>query len=281
MARPAATHGLEPVPSTLCIPLAARALGDALFPEVAVGDAHAAATLKALGDSGRDWLADRVSVYGVLARTRVFRALAQAWFEACPEGLGANLGCGLSHYAQWLATGRNRWLDVDLPPVLALRARLMPAPAEGVREQAIDLRERGWWDALGLPRDDPVFVMCEGMLMYFEPAQVQGFFAEIDACAAPGSEVVFDTLCWLAVGRAHLHASVGRTDAEFRWGPRCIGEVVAPHPRLQIASEHSVLDGYGWPQAMSGPAFRWMTGGPFYGVTRVRVAAPTPPSAGR
>lgn len=47
-----AAASLPAVPSTLRIPLAARALGDALFPAVAVGDAQAARLLAALGDDG-------------------------------------------------------------------------------------------------------------------------------------------------------------------------------------------------------------------------------------
>lgn len=268
----APNHALEPVPSTLRIPLAARALGDAMFPEVAVGDAHAVAAFEALGEDPQPWLDDAASVYGVLARTLVFRSLAHEFFRRHPEGQGVNLGCGLSHYAQWLDTGRNHWMDTDLEPVLALRRRVLPEPSQRLTEQAVDLRRRGWWNGLGLPRDEPAFVMCEGVLMYLEPAQVRGVFAEIDAHAAPGTEFVFDTICWLAVGRADWHASVKRTGAQFRWGPRSIAEVVSPHRRLRIASEHSVMDGFSWPQAMVCPAFRWLTGGPFYGLTRVVVA---------
>lgn len=269
--RPPPHHGLDPVPLTLCIPLAARALGDALFPDVAVGDRYAAEALAALGEDGASWLEDRASVYGVLTRTRVFREAAQAFFAQHPQGCGANLGCGMSHYAQWVATGRNRWLDADLPQVLTLRRRVLPPLGPGEREAGFDLREPGWWQRLALPRDEPVYLMCEGVLMYLEPRQVRQVFSEIAREACAGSVVVFDTICWLAVGRASLHPLVRRTDAEFKWGPRSLAEIVAPHRRLSIASEHAVLDGYDWPQAMIGPTFRWLTGGPFYGVTRLLV----------
>ena len=88
------THAaLSAVPSTLRIPLAARALGDAMFPAVAVGDAHAARMLAAMGDDGQQWLSDRPSVYGVLARTQRFRALARQFLAEHPGGHVVNLGC--------------------------------------------------------------------------------------------------------------------------------------------------------------------------------------------
>lgn len=121
---------LSAVPSTLRIPLAARALGDAMFPRVAVGDAYAAAALRALGDDGSLWLRDRQSVYGVLARTRRFREIAQRFLIDHPAGHIVNLGCGLSHYFQWLDNGRARMTDADLAEVLTLRRRLMPAAGE-------------------------------------------------------------------------------------------------------------------------------------------------------
>ena len=43
----AAADALEAIPSTLRIPLAGRALGDRMFPQMAVHDRYAAATLAA------------------------------------------------------------------------------------------------------------------------------------------------------------------------------------------------------------------------------------------
>lgn len=270
----AAASALSAVPSTLRIPLAARALGDALFPAVAVGDADAARMLAAIGDDGSAWLRDRASVYGVLARTRRFRELALRFLAAHPDGHVANLGCGLSNYIQWLDNGRMRMTDADLPETLAVRRGLLqPAvPRHVVRE--FDLTAPDWWDRVGLPasRDDaPVFVLTEGVYMYLRPELAHAALRTFGERAPPGSTLAFDVMAWLAAGRARYHPSVGRTGAEFRWGPRRIAEVTEDSPRLELVAAHAIMDGYGWPYAAIGPAFRAMFGVPFYAVYELRA----------
>ena len=132
--------------------------------------------LRALGAEVQPFLADQPTLYGVLARTREFRAQAAAFLDAHPRALGVSLGCGLAHYFQWLDRGRNRWIDADLPEVIALRETLLPGQPRR-RNHGVDLGRPGWWDRLGLPGRDghrtPVLLICEGLLMYLEPAQVQ------------------------------------------------------------------------------------------------------------
>lgn len=262
-----AAASLPAVPSTLRIPLAARALGDALFPAVAVGDAQAARLLAALGDDGSQWLQDRASVYGVLARTRYLRSLARQFLQAHPGARVVNLGCGLSDYGQWLDNGRMRMTDADLPEVMALRRQLLPAPGERHEMRDVDLSRPGWWDALALPQrptGQPVFLFCEGVLMYLGPEQVQQVLRTFGERAPAGSLLAFDALCWLAQGRAVLHASVGRTAAQFTWGPRRRQELVAPHQRLRLVGHQHVMSGYGWPVAATEQLFEAFWGLPFY-----------------
>ena len=66
---------LDGIPSTLLIPLVARAFGDEIFPGFAVGDAHAAQALALLEVDVAPFLRDKASVFGVLSRTRLFRQL--------------------------------------------------------------------------------------------------------------------------------------------------------------------------------------------------------------
>lgn len=267
---------LSAVPSTLRIPLAARAFGDALFPQVAVGDAHARAWLAAVGDDGRQWLDDRPSVYGVLARTRVFRERAAAYLAQHPAGQVVNLGCGLSHYFQWLDNGRCRMLDADLPEVVAIRRRLPGARPAGPRQRlaGLDLALPGWWDRLGLAprrRAAPVFLMCEGVLMYQPPATVAAILAEFGERAPAGSVFVCDALSGLASGHARLHPSVRYTGAEFGWGLLRLAELTEPHARLQLAAVHQVMEGYAPLYALMGLSFQLFMGVPFYALYELRV----------
>lgn len=271
---------LAPVPSTLAIPLAARALGAELFPELAVDDGVAAKALALLGDDGRHWLADRATVYGVLVRTALLRDAAREFFACHPHAQGVNLGCGLSHPFQWLDTGLNRWCDADLAPVAALRTELDLPRDDRRRDAVVDLTQPDWWDAAGLPatgHGPPVLVMCEGVLMYLEPAQVRAVLSTFAERAPAGSELLLDAMPWLCVGNSAVHAraypSVHRTGAQFRWGLRRVGELAQMHERLLLRSEHDVMAGYDLAHSVSGPIFRWFSGTPFYAVFRLGLAS--------
>ncbi len=268
-------QALGGISSTLLIPLAARAFGDAMFPAMAVHDAYAAAALRGLGAEVSHFLDDRASVYGVLSRTRIFCDLARDFFDRFPRALGANLGCGLACYFQWLDRRSNRWLDADLPQVMALRKHLLPAGGKRHGQAAVDVSRPGWWNELDLPRRDgvPVLLICEGVLMYLQADQVQCLLREFGEHAPAGSELLCDTLCWLAVGLAGIHPSVRHTHAQFLWGPQRLADLTAPHPRLVLRSEHAVMDDFGFPLSLIFPSFRALFGVPLYSVTRLGITS--------
>lgn len=273
-ASPAADLGA--VASTLLIPLAARSHADAMFPAMAVGDAHAARLLAALRADVSAFLADRHSMFGVLSRTRTMRAAAQRLFARHPQATGAALGAGLSHYHQWLDNGRNRWIDIDQPEVIALRERLLPPTADRRRTNVVaDLTEDGWWQRAGLPEGPaaaPVLLLAEGVLMYLAPAQVQRLLHAFGRHAPPGSRLLADCFCRQMTGMDRLHPSVRLTPARFLWGLRDLAELSRPHPRLRLLAEHPVMDAMGLPYALAGQMLRFVTGVPFYGVFEIGVA---------
>lgn len=270
---------LPAVPSTLLIPLAARARGDRYFPWLACGDAVAADLLERLGADVEPYLDDLPTVLNVLWRTRFIRDTAQGFFLMHPQGQGVNLGCGLSHHFQWLDTGANHWVDADLPEVVALRQQLLPAHSPRTRLAEVDISQPGWWQRLGLPARDtkggtpaqPVLVLCEGVLMYLEPTQVEAVLHEFAQCAPAGSRLVLDVLTHRAVGRACRHPSVGPTGAEFRWGVARLADLPAAHPRLALLHAHSVAECYGWAGlALETLWWPWL-GAPLYGMATLGV----------
>jgi O-methyltransferase involved in polyketide biosynthesis len=269
MTLPKPARGLSAVPSTLRIPLAARASGDAMFPQVAVGDAYAAAILERIRDDGQALPEDRATIYGILSRTRRFRGLAQEFLKQHPGARVVNMGCGLSHYFQWLDDGKSRMTDADLPEVLALRRELIPETHERHDVRTLDLTAPDWWEQLGLPRKrnaQPVFLFTEGVFMYLQPAQVQAVLATFGERAPAGSVLAFDAMCWLAVGRAKQHPSVRATGAEFHWGIRRTGELAQAHPRLRLDTTFRVLEGIGLPYTLFAPMVMLLLGVPLYAV---------------
>lgn len=270
---------LHPVPSTLLIPLAARAQGGRYFPWLDCHDTVAQALLTQLGADVSGTLDDLPTVLHVLWRTRAIKEAARAFFAEHPQALGVNLGCGLSHHFQWLDTGGNQWLDADLPEVMALRQSLLPLQCPRARHADLDLSQPGWWQRLALPeRPDapPVLLVCEGVLMYLQPAQVQAVLAEFGQCAPPGSRMVLDVMTRQAVGCAARHASVRPLGAEFRWGVGRMTELAAMHPRLKLLREQSAAEGYGWAGIALDALWRPWLGAPLYGLATLGVHGDVP-----
>jgi O-methyltransferase involved in polyketide biosynthesis len=262
-------EGFDAVARTLLIPLAARAHGDAMFPALAVGDGHAAGLIAELNVDIAPFLADRHSVCGVLSRTHLMRAAAQAFFERHPQATGVALGAGLSHYHQWLDNGTNRWIDIDRAPVVALRERWLPAAPPRRLNLAADLAEPDWWPRAGLPLDrsgTPLLLLAEGVLMYLEPEQVQRLLWLIGEHAPPGSLLLADCFGRHMVGLEGWHTSVRRTAARFRWGLHAAEDLAKPHRRLQLVAEQPVMDSMGAAEAYAARWFRFVTGAPFYSV---------------
>jgi O-methyltransferase involved in polyketide biosynthesis len=81
-----------------------------------------------------------------------------------------------------------RWLTVDLPPMIALREKLLPASdrVQMVAQSALDF---SWMDHV--ETDHGVFITAEGLLMYLQPDDALGLIAE---CAKrfPGGQMMFD-----------------------------------------------------------------------------------------
>ncbi|KWX69105.1 class I SAM-dependent methyltransferase [Mycobacterium sp. NAZ190054] len=81
-----------------------------------------------------------------------------------------------------------RWLTVDLPPIIELRRKLLPA-SDRVRMIAQSALDFSWMDEVDT--DDGVFVTAEGLLMYLQPEESMALITE---CAArfPGGQMMFD-----------------------------------------------------------------------------------------
>ena len=275
MTLPKPARGLSAVPSTLRIPLAARASGDRMFPQVAVRDAYAAGILEQIRDDGQALPEERMTIYSILSRTRRLRGLAQEFLKRHPAARVVNMGCGLSHYFQWLDDGRCRMTDADLPEVLELRRELIPETNGRHDLRELDLTAPDWWEQLGLPESrnaPPVFLFTEGVLMYLEPAQVQAVLATFGERAPAGSMLAFDAMCWLGVGRAKQHPSVRTTGAEFRWGVRRPAELTQPHPRLQLTATYRLLEGMGLSYTLFAPMVMMFLGVSLYAVYALRAS---------
>jgi O-methyltransferase involved in polyketide biosynthesis len=81
-----------------------------------------------------------------------------------------------------------QWLTVDLPPMIALRRKLLP-PSNRVQMCAQSALDFSWMDRVDT--EHGVFITAEGLLMYLQPDDAAGLIAE---CAKrfPGGQMMFD-----------------------------------------------------------------------------------------
>ncbi|MDG4666128.1 class I SAM-dependent methyltransferase [Mycobacterium sp. 236(2023)] len=84
----------------------------------------------------------------------------------------------------------SHWYSIDLPPVMKLRAELLPGDERiaSLAQSALDL---SWMDQVD--STDGVFITAEGLLMYLPPDEALGL---IRACAQrfPGGAMMFDSI---------------------------------------------------------------------------------------
>ena len=111
--------------------------------------------------------------------------------------------------------------------------------------------------------------MCEGVLMYLTAREVEQVLREFAENAPDGSEMLCDTLSWMAIGAAAWHPSVRYTQAQFAWGPRHLREFTAPHPRLVLNAEHCIMSGYDLMTDWICSSFRAFWGVHLYGLMQL------------
>lgn len=262
---------LSAVPYTLLIPLVARARGGEFFGSKHLRDPTAEEILKRLGVSGNEFMHEGTA-HAIEARTRVIVDLAQSFFQRYPSGLGVNIGCGLSNYFQWLDNGTNHFLDADLPEVIRIRSDLIEPRNERHRFREISLTSTDWWEKLESNPGEPVLVVIEGVSMYLTPTQMHQILRTFGEKAPKGSELVFDFMSWLSIGRARSHSpAMKQTHAEFRWGARRIEEITSQHERLYLMSLHRLLKEHGKLRSVIDFMFEKLTSVPFYGMAQLGV----------
>jgi O-methyltransferase involved in polyketide biosynthesis len=158
--------------TTALIPLVAHARARTLFPEMGFADEQAERMVEALGvpldlfGTNLGWLR------ATILRARWFDDRCREFFTANPGGLGVSLGAGLDTRFQRLNKDTIRWVDLDLPEVIALKRRFVKATRH-YRLLACDITDPAWAEQIGWRAGMPLCLIAEGLLMYLAPSDVR------------------------------------------------------------------------------------------------------------
>jgi O-methyltransferase involved in polyketide biosynthesis len=124
------------------------------------------------------------------ARAAEMDRVLRLWLKDHPDGSIVALGEGLETQSRRVDNGRLRWLSVDLPDAIQLREHFL-APTNRFFHIAASALDPVWMDAVD-PQDH-IFIVAQGLLMYFEAESVRRLFITI-ADRFQNAEVVFDTV---------------------------------------------------------------------------------------
>lgn len=128
-------------------------------------------------------------------RSVIFDREVASFLHRHPDGTVVNLAEGLETQRFRVPHGEALWISVDLPEGIAIRERFI-APDDRHIHLGMSALDRGWFDAV--PADKPVYITAQGLLMYFQPEEVEALVRDM-AAAFPGGSFAFDYIPrWLA-----------------------------------------------------------------------------------
>jgi O-methyltransferase involved in polyketide biosynthesis len=203
---------------------------------------------------GRQWQA---------LRSKCFDLAVSRFLAHHPGGTVVALGVGLETQYWRVDDGRARWVEVDLPEVVAIRERLLPGGERRhvVAGSALD----GEW-MREVEGGEDVLVTAQGLLMYFQPEQVHRLLAT-SAEWLSGGEFVFDAIpSWLAAlsRQGKLKSPGGYQPPPWHWGIDPVEERrlrgLSPHiaaiERLRIPRGRGLLHSLALPLVGEVPLLR-------------------------
>jgi len=206
-----AYQDLSGVAETLLITLAIRAF-ESQRPDALIKDERAEALVSQMDqDFLRKKLA-KIEDYSQVATT----LRSRDFLARHPEAVVVHIGCGLDTRFERVDNGQVEWYDLDLPEVIALRRKLIGGEGERYHLLACSVLDRAWLDAVSAHRQRPFLFLAEGVLMYFDEAQVKSLVLTFKE-HFPGAELAFDTFSPLFNWANNLRVTLTKVGARSRW----------------------------------------------------------------
>ncbi|NBC18772.1 MAG: class I SAM-dependent methyltransferase [Bacteroidetes bacterium] len=177
-------------------------------------------------------------------RATVFDGWVGDFLVHHPNATVVNLGVGLSTQSERIDNGRARFVDLDLPEVIAVRRRFFE-DTDRHRMIAASALDEAWMDAIDPER--PAFFVAAGLLMFFEPDDVRTLLGTLVE-RFPGAEMAFDVI----PTRFSQRSLDGKAQiADFTlppmpWGIdyHRVSELETWHPRLSVVDKRDYTQGF-------------------------------------
>lgn len=233
-------QGLHPVSLTMLVSLWARASETrSRFPVLT--DWHSVSTAASLDFDFEGLHLSRTTSVAVCARTVLIDEIVRKCCQADPRLMLVNIGEGLDNRFGRVDNGVISCLDLDLPEVIALRAKFAP---ETRRRRLVPktVFDYSWMNEVG-PEFETVVLVAEGVLMYLPADDVQMLFTRA-AERFPGAEIVFDSIT-PAMARFGPTIEIGRAfGTRCQWTLKHAGQIEAWGTGFKLMERRSVFQSH-------------------------------------
>jgi O-methyltransferase involved in polyketide biosynthesis len=154
----------------------------------------------------------------VLMRMRKVDSLVRDFLNHSHETVVVHIGCGLDTRFQRVAQEDDRvdWFDLDVPPVIELRRKLLSSEDGRNHMLAVSAFEEQWLAELEPYKPRPFLFVAEGVLPYFEEDQVRSLFVRLRE-RFPGAELVTDAHTPFVIWADNLHLALAGVEARLHW----------------------------------------------------------------
>jgi O-methyltransferase involved in polyketide biosynthesis len=150
-------------------------------------------------------------------RVKMFDSICMDFLKKTPDAVIVHIGCGLDTRFERVDNGQVKWVDLDLPEVIALRESLGLKEKERSRFIASSVFDFGWMERFQLGKKGKVLFLAEGVLCYFTQEENKSLLMALYK-KFRGCEIAFDGMTPMMVRFDNLHLIITRQKARLKWG---------------------------------------------------------------
>ena len=203
------------VEDTLFVPMLGRIYASERYPQVLYDQKALGLKKKLPSDLLEYGSQNQYTLLASATRSANMDRYIRSFLQRRPNGVIAQLGCGLETAYYRSDNGGTCWYAVDLPHVIKYRQELLPEP-ERETYLARDAFAEDWIRQIRtyVP-NAPILVTAGGLFHYFEESKVLGLFQMLRQFGEV--EVVFDAVSksGMAMMRRKYMRQVGHADAQM------------------------------------------------------------------
>lgn len=245
-------QSLDGVSETLLMTLYVRAR-ESQRPNAMIKDDTAVAMVNQIDRDFSHLRMQRHDEVAVIMRMNKFDSHVRDFLARNPDAVVVHIGCGLDTRFERVDNERVEWFDLDMPDVIVLRQKLVRCETSCYHTLAASVFEEGWLEEVSQFMLRPIMFIAEGVLPYFEEAQVKSLFLKLRK-HFPGCELVCDAHTPFVIWVDNLHLAYAKVKARLHWCIREGKDVEAWGEGIRLLDEWNYYEDEVSPLK----AFRWV-----------------------